>query len=88
MSDNKKPLPVTYRGDLRKVYLDPLVGPRDMLAWIPEQHASAKCERALRGGNPEARPDRDAPWCDMCVTTDKAAAIVRPHAGPWKRRAA
>lgn len=69
--------PVIYRGDLRKVYLDPLVGPRDMLAWIPEQHASGKCERALRGGTDQAPADRRAPWCEMCTTPDKVAAPRR-----------
>lgn len=81
------PQPVIYQGDLRTVYLDPDRPPpkHDMLAYIPEQHASANCERALKGGTDKAKPNRRAPWCDMCTTPHKAAATRRRTLTGWKQ---
>ena len=75
---------VVWQGDLRTVYLDPFVGPRDILAWIPEQHASRNCERALKGVSADAPADRHAPWCDQCTCPNKAAATVRRTVTGWK----
>lgn len=75
---------VVWQGDLHKVYVDPLVGPRELLAYIPEQHASRRCERALKGGTDSARPDQNGPWCDMCTSPHRAAATVRRTlTGAW-----
>jgi hypothetical protein len=75
-----------WQGDLRRVYLDPHRPPpkQDMLAYIPEQHASPKCERALRGGTSNTPADHLAPWCDLCTTPHKAGATIRRTITGWK----
>lgn len=77
-------IPKIFRGDLQRVYVDPIIGPRDVPCWIPEQHASANCERALKGGSRVAADPRGA-WCDMCTTPKtEEATIRRTLTGRWK----
>lgn len=76
---------VIWRGDLAKVYVDPLVAPGVPLAYVPEQHASPRCERALKRGRPDQVPDPDAPWCGMCTTANAAEATMRrDENGRWQ----
>lgn len=86
MRGREVPRGTVWQGDLRQVYLDPHRPPpkQDMLAYIPEQHASANCERALTGG---ARTPADPtwPWCHLCTTPDRhQASIRRTVTGTWK----
>lgn len=77
------PQPVVWRQDLRKVYLDPHVS-AGLLAYVPEQHASPNCERALKQGRRDVDADPDAPWCDTCTTAlPGAATLRRTPTGQW-----
>lgn len=78
---------VAWQGDLSKVYLDPYRPPKGwvtLLAYVPEQHASPNCRRALSGGTEKATADRRGPWCDVCTTPVKGAATVRRTITGWR----
>jgi hypothetical protein len=77
---------IVWQGDLRTVYLDPPRPPakHNPLAYVPEQHASANCERAFKGGTRVAADPRGA-WCDRCTTSKvEEATIRRSTTGQWK----
>lgn len=80
------PAGVVWQGDLRRVYVDPHRPPakHDMLAYLPEQHASANCRRALPTGRYEPA-DPGGLWCDLCVVARRdKATIRRTVTGTWK----
>lgn len=77
--------PRVLQAELTHVYRDPIVGPRDIMAYVPEMHASANCQRALaRGERIELAGLTDLTWCDVC-TTDKPeqATLRRQPDGTW-----
>lgn len=78
--------PKVLRSDLSKVYRDPLIGPRDLLAYCPELHASSKCERAIRKGRRMDVSDLgdDNVWCELCTVTDPEQATIRLIDGEWR----
>lgn len=77
--------PVVYSGDLARVYVDPHTAP-GILAYIPEQHASSNCDRALKRGTYMAA-DRHGVWCDLCVTANPAQATIHRTATGWSAAA-
>jgi hypothetical protein len=83
---DKKVQSVVWSHDLTDVYLDPHTS-KTIAAYIPEQHADRRCDRALPGGT-ITTADRDAPWCDLCVTHDANRATHRRIMDRWRRRAA
>lgn len=74
MSETSVVVGAVWQGDLHKVYLDPLVGPRDIRCYIPEQHASRKCGRAIKGGQADTPADPQGPWCDLCTVAKREHA--------------
>jgi hypothetical protein len=80
------PSGIVWQQDLRRVYLDPHRPPakHDMLAYIPEQHASANCRRALPSGG-YVPADQAGPWCDLCTCTSRADATIRRTVTGWKQ---
>lgn len=73
---------VVLRSELAKAYRDPLTHPT-LLAYIPEHHASSKCERALKGGGRVDVGFADVVWCDECTTTNPELATIRLINGEW-----
>lgn len=76
--------PKVWKGDLTVVYLDPPTAPSIPLAYMAEQHASPRCERALKRGS-KRDADPQALWCEMCVTDNPAEATVRLVNGEWRK---
>ena len=77
---------IVLRSELITAYLDPIVGPRDILAWVPEAHASPRCERAVKKGRYKVPIDKvgDPIWCETCTTEDPDQATLRLIDGEWQ----
>jgi hypothetical protein len=80
---------VLFRPELTHAYSDPTVGPRSILAYVPELHASANCSRAIKGGMkgvllPRKEAERaNLIWCLRCTTDDYDEATLHRVNGHW-----
>lgn len=78
--------PRVLQRELTRVYVDPTVGPQDMLAYCPEIHASSRCHRAIRKGHHVKRIEvgQAAIWCDTCTCVDPEVATLRLGPNGWE----
>lgn len=79
-------LVIVWRGDVVRVYVDPTIGPRHILAFVPETHLSAGCHRAVPGGvECDCVEVAEPLWCDACTTDKKRlASHRRAPDGTWQ----